>query len=304
MSFAYETKTDLISHSDAQKRDCCRRAELYGILCLAGVFSRQKCKLVTTCRKLADLTVKRLAELYGLNGNLYITEKKSGEEDERQSCKITLPQKKELERLFSAFHYGPGDPETQLRREMFRCPNCQMAFLRGAFLTAGTITNPDKSYHLELSVTREDTADELSALLAESGLEPKRMHRKTEYVLYYKDSESIEGFLALIGANQAAFTIMNKKIERELRSDANRIANSELANIGKTVAAATDQVAAIRALMDSGELEHMPDELRQTAILRLEHDDATLSQLAALHDPPITKSGVNHRLKKIVSWTR
>ena len=136
--------------------------------------------------------------------------------------------------------------------------------------------------------------------MTDAGLEPKMMLRRGESVLYYKDSESIENFLAYIGANTAAFTIMNKKIERELRSGANRIANGEMANIGKTVAAAADQINAINNLIRSGEIERIPEELKQTAYLRLENEDATLAALAEMHTPPITKSGVNHRLKKLV----
>lgn len=270
----------------------------------AGVFSRQKCKLVTTSEELASLAMKWLRDQIGIDGNLYVTEKKSGDADERRSCKITIPQKKELERLFRSFRYPPDAADSVIVREMLRCQNCMAAFVRGVFLSAGTVTDPDKSYHLEMSFPSEPHSDGIASLLAEADLEPKRMIRKTEHVLYYKDSENIENFLALIGATGAAFTIMNKKIERELRSDANRIANSELANIGKTVAAAGDQIAAIRALIESGEIERMPEELRQTAYIRLDHDDASLAQLAALHTPPITRSGVNHRLKKIVEWKK
>ena len=302
MSFSHETKLGLVSLFESTKHECCKKAGLYGILISAGVFSRTKCKLVTTTPELAGLTMEWLGKLFSINGNLYVTDRKSGEEDERRVSKITLPKKKELERLFNCLKYSPDEPETDIKTGLFRCPNCQAAFVRGVFLSAGTVTNPDKSYHLELSLPSERLAENLAALLSECGLEPKSMQRKNENVLYYKDSENIENFLAYIGANTAAFTIMNKKIERELRSGANRIANGELANLGKTVAAAGDQIAAIKSLEASGELERMPDELRATALLRLEHFDATLSELAALHDPPITKSGVNHRLRKITEW--
>ncbi len=302
MSFSHETKLGLVSLFETSKHECCKKAGLYGIMLSAGVFTRTKVKLVTTTPALAELTMKWLKSLYAIDGNLYETERKSGEADERRVSKITLPQKKELERLFHCLHYLPDEPLSMIKTEMFKCPGCQAAFIRGAFLAAGTVTNPDKSYHLELSLSSPELAENISVLLAEVGLEPKSTPRKNENVLYYKDSESIESFLAYIGANTAAFTIMNKKIERELRSGANRIANSELANLGKTVAAAGDQISAINALKASGELERMPDELKTTALLRLENFDATLSQLAALHDPPITKSGVNHRLKKIMEW--
>ncbi len=300
MSFARETKASLCALSLTLKHDCCRRAQLYGILYGAGVFTRERCKLVTTSSELSELTLKWLCDQHSIEGNLYVSEKKTAEEDEKKSYKITIPQKKELERLFHNFRYENDESAYTLKSEMLRCPNCQGAFVRGVFMSSGTVTDPDKSYHLEMSLTSDEIEKNLYELLCSLGLEPKRTIRKTERVLYYKDSESIENFLAFIGANNAAFTIMNKKIERELRSDANRIANSELANLSKTVSAAGSQIAAIKKLTVSGELSKLPDELRITAKLRLENPDVTLSQLAELHTPPITKSGVNHRLKKLL----
>lgn len=302
MSFAKQTKASLVKFSGTVKHDCCRRAELYGILYGAGVFTRERIKLVTLSEELAGLCTKRLLELYGITANLYVTEKKSGADDERRSFKITLVQKKDLARLFYQFRYPDDALASDIVPEMFKCGSCRAAFMRGVFLSAGTVTDPDKSYHLELDFTDAVLYSKIYEFLIEEGLEPKHMTRKNEEVLYYKDSESIENFLAYIGANNAAFEIMNKKIERGIRSDMNRIANGEVANIEKTTKAAQSQIAAIRALKESGELERMPDELKTTANLRLEHSDATLLQLAELHTPPITKSGVNHRLKKILEW--
>ena len=299
MSFAHETKTSLVAASAELKHSCCRRAFLYGGLFGAGIFTRQRIKLVTTCVDFAELIVKWLGEQHHVAGNLYITERKTGADGERSACKITIPQRKEAERLFASFGYQPDEPETIIKSEMFRCQGCEEMFVRGVFLTSGTITDPEKGYHLEMSFTTSGAAESLSELLSAAGMPPKQMLRRSENVLYYKDSESIENFLAYIGANTAAFTIMNKKIERELRSGANRIANGELANIGKTVAAAADQISAINNLIKSGDIERIPEELKQTALLRLENEDATLLELAALHTPPITKSGVNHRLKKL-----
>ena len=302
MSFSRQTKANLVSLSEAVKHDCCRRSELYGILWAAGIFSRSRIKLVTSSEELANLTVKWLRDQHFIEGNLYITDKKSGDADERRSCKITVVQKKDLEKLFRAFRYSDSENESEIKKEIFRCQNCQTAFLRGVFLATGTVTDPDKGYHLEMDFLEKSTSDKLSELLVALGLEAKATVRKTEQVIYYKDSESIENFLALIGANNAAFTIMNKKIERELRSDINRIATGEVANIDKITKAAGAQIAAIRELKARGELERMPDELRITAYLRLENSDASLIKLAELHNPPITKSGVNHRLKKILEW--
>ena len=300
MSFAHETKTALVDTALQIKHQCCRRAFIYGALYGAGTFSRQRIKLVTTCEPFAELLVRWLDEQDHITANLYITERKTGAEGERSGCKITIPQKREAEKLFGSFGYAPDIAETEIMSGMFHCQGCEPSFVRGAFISAGTITDPEKGYHLEMSFAMVAAAESLSGLLTDAGLEPKMMSRRGESVLYYKDSESIENFLAYIGANTAAFTIMNKKIERELRSGANRIANGEMANIGKTVAAAADQINAINSLIRSGEIERIPEELKQTAYLRLENEDATLAALAEMHTPPITKSGVNHRLKKLV----
>lgn len=302
MSFAQQTKASLVAVSESMKQDHCRRAALYGILYGAGVFSKERVKLVTTSLELSELSVKWLRDQHSIEANLYVTDRKSGDEDERRSCKITVVQKKEIERLLYSLRYDVNEPIANIKSEAFKCANCRAAFVRGVFLSAGTLTDPDKGYHLEMNFASLAASDNIASLLAEEGLAPKRMTRKTENVLYYKDSESIENFLALIGANNAAFTIMNKKIERELRSDMNRIANGEVANIEKATKAASAHIAAIKALKAAGELERLPDELKVTANLRLEHSDATLLQLAELHTPPITKSGVNHRLKKIMEW--
>lgn len=299
MSFSQEIKSGLIALSEGIRHDCCRRSELYGILFGAGVFSEEKIKLVSTSEELAALTVKRLHDMYSVTGNLYVTDRKSGEADERRSFKITVVQKKEIERIFRTFKYTGEDTADEIKREQFKCSGCTAAFLRGVYLSSGTVNDPEKGYHLEMNFLRKEAAGNVAELLLEVGIPPKRTTRKNEFVLYYKDSESIESFLAYIGATNAAFTIMNKKIERELRSEANRRANGELANITKTVSAAGDRIAAIKELKRSGQLENLPDELKITANIQLEHVEATLAQLALLHDPPITKSGVNHRLKKL-----
>ena len=232
MSFAHETKTALVDTALQIKHQCCRRAFLYGALYGAGTFSRQRIKLVTTCEPFAELLVRWLDEQDHIRANLYITERKTGAEGERSGCKITIPQKREAEKLFGSFGYAPDIAETEIMSGMFHCQGCEPSFVRGAFISAGTITDPEKGYHLEMSFAMVAAAESLSGLLTDAGLEPKMMSRRGESVLYYKDSESIENFLAYIGANTAAFTIMNKKIERELRSGANRIANGEMANIG------------------------------------------------------------------------
>ena len=184
-------------------------------------------------------------------------------------------------------------------RGVFVCPECKNVFLRGAFLACGTINSPDSGYRIELTVQSAALADDFEKFLGESGLSPLRASKRSAELLYFKESENIEDFLNLIGAHNAAFDIMNEKIYREFRNNANRIANCETANIDKSVSASLSQIEAINKLERLGKLELLPDELRITAKLRLENPDVSLTELAELHEPPITKSGVNHRLAKL-----
>ncbi len=196
--------------------------------------------------------------------------------------------------------YGEPTPDA-LSEAVEGCANCAASYLRGVFLACGTVSNPDsKSYQLELTVHTPEEAEALGLLLGECGMPPKTTVRGGFPVLYYKDSASIEDFLSYIGAQKAAFELMNVKILKELRNNANRLANCDAANIDKTVSAAQLQIHAVERLEASGQIAALPDELRTTARLRLENPEATLGELASLHTPPITKSGVNHRLKKLL----
>ena len=138
------------------------------------------------------------------------------------------------------------------------------------------------------------------ALMREMGLEPKAAQRKGNSVVYFKQSDRIEDLLTSIGAPLSAMEVMNAKLEKDLRGSVNRRVNCDAANLDKAVEAAQVQLEAIRSLEQSGQLEGLPDKLRETARLRLEHPEDTLAELAALCDPPATKSALNHRLRKLV----
>ena len=176
---------------------------------------------------------------------------------------------------------------------------CRTAFLRGAFLAGGSVTDPSKRYHLELATSRHKVSRETEHLLTEQGFSPKEALRNGSSVLYFKQSEAIEDILTFLGAPLAAMGIMEAKIEKEMKNKINRIVNCDNANTSKIVEAAQAQIAAIRRLEERGELEHLPEKLRQTAGLRMDNPEANLSELAALFDPPLTKSALNHRLRKL-----
>ena len=178
--------------------------------------------------------------------------------------------------------------------------HCRSAFLRGAFLAGGSVSDPAKSYHLELCTTHFNVSREFSALLREAGFEPKQTTRKSNYITYFKPSETIADFLTALGAPVSAMELMNAKLEKHLRGSVNRRVNCDSANLDKAVDAALEQVEAIERYARSRGLDALPDKLRATAELRLSHPELTLSQLAALSDPPVTKSCLNHRLRKLM----
>ena len=192
--------------------------------------------------------------------------------------------------------FGDGDLLSLLGKT---CAGCSQALLRGAFLAFGTFNDPTSSYHAEFLIPFAARAEKLDKFLAELGIPARRIVRTKKIGLYYKSSSAIEELFAEIGGSRAVFDLINAKIERELRNNENRATNCDARNIAKMVSASQKQISAIIRLKDCGMLESLEEDLRKTAQLRMEHDEVSLSELAALHEPPISKSGLNHRLAKL-----
>lgn len=176
---------------------------------------------------------------------------------------------------------------------------CQRAFLRGAFLSVGSISDPAKGYHLEFDCTDLQKAEQLVEVLGNFGIEGKIVLRKKYHVVYLKDGESIVDLLNVCEAHVALMEFENLRILKEMRNSINRRVNCEAANITKTVNAATRQIEDIEYIRDHGGFSQLPDNLREMAEIRLEYPDATLKELGEYLQPPVGKSGVNHRLKKL-----
>lgn len=179
-----------------------------------------------------------------------------------------------------------------------KCAGCKAAFWRGVFIACGRACDPQKQYGLEFSLG--ERAEMFHGLLSQIGFEGRIADRRGERVVYFKSADAIEDFFAFAGMNNAVFSVINAKINRELRNTANRIANCETNNIGKSVNASQKHINAIRDLNRANLLSSLPEELERTARLRLEHTDLSLSQLANVAVPAITKSGLSHRLNKIL----
>lgn len=184
----------------------------------------------------------------------------------------------------------------------FKCDNCLKEFLRGAFVASGSVTDPEKRYHLDFTFEDYSDAEIVSEALESAGFEPKTTMRREKHVVYFKDNDMIGDFLAYIGANKAAFDMMNSKIVKDVRNNANRLVNCDTANIEKAIAASQKYVEAIKYIEEVGAMSSMPGELREAAELRVKFIQAPLSELASKCQIPITKSGMKHRLEKILKY--
>lgn len=294
MSFAGTVKSELC-RSEPEK-PCCATAEAMGTLLYANTFAPDCIRIVTESREFA----RRLPRLFrrGLNAAFDVLP----EPDAGGKLTFLITDAEKIRGVFACCGFSAENSVSlHVNLALLEQDCCRRAFLRGAFLAGGSVTDPEKRYHLELSTTHRNASRETSRLLSEAELPPKATERKGSSVLYYKQSETIADFLTTIGAPVSAMAVMAAKIEKDWRNGANRRVNCDSANLDKTVDAAQEQLAAIRRLEQSGGWDELPEKLRQTAELRREHPEATLRELAELHEPPATKSAVNHRMRKLLA---
>jgi hypothetical protein len=294
MSFSAEVKTELCRAP--LSRRCCAQAEAYGALLYCNTFRGDEVRIVTENGAFAQ----RLPALFKKAFKLSFDRLPQGEG--KRVFAVTDPAK--LTAIHQTFGADRNALALHLNFAAVEESCCRAAFLRGAFLAGGSVTDPRKGYHLELATSHHSVSREVLALMRELGQEPKAAQRKGNAVLYFKQSDRIEDFLTCLGAPVAAMEVMNAKLERDIRGKVNRRVNCDAANLDKAVEAAMSQVEAIRRLEREGVLTALPDKLREVAALRLAHPEDTLSQLAERCDPPITKSALNHRLRKLVELGR
>ncbi len=283
--------------------ECCLRAELASFLHMKGniqvTSGRIALTVITENPAVARRIFSLFKNLYGLNTEIFFRQKTRlkknnvylvqarGEERVRQILKS-------LGRLDSDGSLLLGLDSKMLRR---RC--CKKAFLRGAFLASGYLADPGSSYHLELVADYEEHGRSLMQLLRDFGLKAKIHHRKQVFVVYLKGSDAIASFLQVIGAHDALLDFENTRVFKDMRNRINRVVNFETANLNKTVEAALQQVEDIKLIQATIGLERLPRSLRPLAELRMAYPEATFKELGAMLNPPLGKSGVSHRFRKI-----
>jgi len=297
-SFSASAKEELCR--EIPHRSCCALAECFGILLFCNSFSAEGIKIITESREFAWILPKLFQRAFDLEFDSFPSLTAPG----KLVFQIIDPEKIDL--IMDSFGFDMEDTlSLHVNFPVVENECCRTAFLRGAFLAGGSVTDPAKGYHIELTTTHQAVARETNLLIHDAlGILPKIASRSGSVVLYVKQSEHISDFLTLLGASIAAMGVMEARLEKELNNKVNRRCNCDDANISKVVEAAQEQLNAIRILREAGLMEKLPAKLKLAAIARENNPESSLSELAAMMDPPITKPAMNQRLKKLMELAR
>ncbi len=297
MSFSADVKMEICRDEPGKK--CCALAEAYGVLLYANSFTMRQIRIITESDAFAARLPRLFRRAFGVTFDILPPEDKTG----KRSFSITDGDK--LHTVFSAFGYDPGRTVAHHINLALVENDCdRVAFLRGAFLGGGSVTDPAKRYHLELVTSHASVCREVHALLLEMGFEPKDSKRGASFITYFKQSGAIEDLLTTMGAPICAMEVMQTKVEKHMANAINRLTNCDMANADKITDAARSQLDAIRAIEAGPGLGSLPPVLQDTALLRIANPSCSLSDLAQLASPPVTKSCMNHRLRKLMEFAR
>lgn len=294
MSFSAEAKAELCARPVEKKN--LALAELYGVVLCCHSFDSRELRIITGSEPFAKRLPWLLRRCLGLSFDQVPPEQTAG----KRSFLLNDPEK--LKTLFSAFGAEAGSTLSHhINFGVLEEPGTMEAFVRGAFLAGGSVTDPEKRYHLELSTSHQSVCREMTSVLLDLGFEPKETRRGGNALLYFKRSDAIADFFTAIGAPVTAMKVMNSKAEKEVRNLVTRRINCDTANADKTVAAAQGQIEAIRAAARAlGGFDALPEPLKEAALLRITNPALSLADLAKLSVPKVSKSCLSHRLRKII----
>ncbi len=301
MSFTAEVKDEL--SRVVARRACCPRAELSALVRVEGTLhftgnERFRLEIATETAPVARKAIKLLHSLYDLSTELTV---RRSVLHKSNNYLITVPAQP---KLAQALHdLGILDdsltPSHGIPRWLVKKDCCAVSYLRGAFLGGGFVADPHGDFHFELTAESEQIAEDLSAIMARFEMNARITQRRGTYAVYLKGAEPIVTFLALVGAHHALLRTEDVRIIKGVRNDVNRLVNAETANLQKSAEAAMSQIVAIKHLADTRGLDGLPPALRELAALRLEYPDASLRELGELAEPPLSKSAVYHRIRRL-----
>lgn len=310
MSFSQKAKNEICRIIDDSMY--CQIAELSALIKTSGTISingqhnigfrvttenpaiaRKVFTLIKNCfSRQPEILVKRNKQLKKNNTYMMVISHERGALEILEKCGILDTSDKGI-----SIEYG-------IKKSLIEEVCSKRAYIRGAFLGGGSVTNPEKTYHFEFVTHTKEHADDLSELINSFDLNSKVIQRKNSFIVYLKEGEQIVDLLNIIGAHSSLLNLENVRIYKEVRNNVNRLVNCETANLNKTVNASVRQVECIKYIIKTVGLKKLPLSLRQIAEVRINYPDSSLKELGEMLDPPIGKSGVNHRLRKLEQFAR
>lgn len=303
MSFSNDIKNELLRL--AYNDDSERVALLAGLVRMDGTIliaakQRISLQLVSENAAVARLAFSWLKELFHVEATVTIQRRTRLKKNVLYV--VNVPSQTRMQVLLNSLGMVDQDGlpfRPEIAVELTGSDSLRRAYLRGVFLGSGSMTDPQRSYHLEIVTQSEEYAANLIALIENYNIFPRMSYRKESIIVYLKESEQISDFLALIGAYEAVMALENTRIQKNMRNQVNRLVNCETANMNKSINAAQCQIQNIRIIADHMGLERLPESLRQAAEARLNHPEESLKDLGQLLDPPVGKSGMNHRMRRL-----
>ena len=306
MSFTQDVKDELARVEPTCSH--CNRAVLAAIIRIEGTLfvngpGRYRIEVATDVGSIARIVVKLLHELYNLQTEVVI---RRSVLHKTPNYLVDIPAQPLLEPALIDLGIltEDGSLEMGVKRSLVSKRCCSAGYLRGCFLGSGFVSNPRGDFHFEISIENEQMANDVVELLHEAQINAKLLHRRNTYVVYLKSGTAITEFLALTGAHGAALAMENERVYKSIRNDVNRKTNAEFANQAKSASAAVDQIFAIRTVVEKYGMENLPTGLQEFIRLRVSHTDVTLRELGAFANPPLSKSAVYHRARRIEQMAR
>jgi DNA-binding protein WhiA len=305
MSFSAKVKSEVCRIGELTRNEA--KAELSAVMKVSGTLSlggnkQLSFRVTTENPSIARRVFKLLKQYFNIHTKLLV--KKSNSFKKNNIYMVVITEEMGVRSLLKEMGVLSSDEgiislDYGIPKEIMDDEECKKAYIRGTFLGGGSISNPEKTYHLEFVTHNSDYAEDFSRLINTYGLSSKVIQRKGSYIVYLKEGEQIVDLLNIIGAHSSLLELENVRIMKEMRNNVNRLVNCETANLSKTVNAAIRQVESIRLIQKEIGLQRLPKNLRDIAELRLAYPDESLKELGEFLNPPVGKSGVNHRLRKI-----
>ncbi len=291
MSFSAEVKKELTQNISSA---CCYKAEAFGMILFGRAFGLSDISIMTEFKDVCERYSAAMRDLTGITPTV--------EQTKAGNFKINIPNKDDRIKLLKYFGYTGKELALRINLSNLEQTNedcCSRAFLRGAFLVCGSITDPEKDYHIEFTVQKAKLCDDLLQIIGDLGLKAKKVIRNNSYVIYSKEAESIEDFIGIMGANNAFMQIVQTRAIKDIKNQINRRSNFESANMKRSIEAGLKQASVIESILKKISLKDMTEDLAQLCTLRMENPDSSLDDIGKMMTPELSRSAVSRRFKKL-----